>query len=225
MLQTDTELMDTAHSPVHSWALAAAQPRARSRGYSRVHTRAQQPNRAWQRHWEPEQQEPWKNPPQCPGQADRQWKNRASCPQRATALGHPPRLPHLLVVQLLPGRGLRFGPRLRAGLPPVRRRWTYPECFADPDRLAGLAGLAAQAELAQALDQALHRPQVRGIPQRFLLHWAQRKKRTSVRRRKKSHWHIHAWHAPFPSGPILPVLAGPVYEKTYGEGRKKSLGV
>ena len=69
MLQPDTELMDTAHSRVHSWA--------------------QQPNQAWQRHWEPVQQDWWKNPPQCPGQADRQWTNRASCPLRARALGHP----------------------------------------------------------------------------------------------------------------------------------------
>ena len=127
------------HSRVHSLVRAAAQ--------SLAHNRVQQPNRARQEHWEPEpQQEQRRNQAVRLGQAVPQWMNRASCPQKATALARPQRLPVgelRFGLGLWPGQGLRLGLKLPAargllaGLQPEWWHWQPPAGLAELTVLAG----------------------------------------------------------------------------------------
>ena len=147
---------DMAHNLGHNWVRALAHSLVRSRArnwdYSQTRNRAQQLNRAWPLHWKPPPpQEWWKNQAVRQGQAVPPTMNRASCPQKATALAHQPHPP---VARLrpdlkmwtapaqMPGLKLPVGQGLRAGLQSGGWHWQPPAGLTELTGLAGLAGLA-----------------------------------------------------------------------------------
>ncbi|SBV98617.1 hypothetical protein KM92DES2_11080 [uncultured Desulfovibrio sp.] len=202
---------DKAHSQAHNLAHTRGQSRGQALAAARPQDLAQEPQRVRERGQEP---------PLAP--AGNQKRNREPCPLHRARGSAARGRQTAKRVTAQPLVGLAVGPPVAQAAAPAAGQDVAAHLVSL--QMAGLAQQAAQAG-PPAQGQALHPRQARGIPQRHPQQGTRRNKRTSVRRRKYTIRHIYAWHAPYPSGFILAVAGGPVYEKTRGQGLKKSLGV